>query len=455
MSHPTQFLPFVLLALATACSDSNDTSDTTQAMCEPAANAGPDQVVALGTTVTLTGSHACEEGTFNYVWSFQSVPVISDMTDTFFLRNNTDTPETEFEPDVEGTYVISLVVHDVHSGYLSSPDIVIVEVTSDNMPPIADCGEDQSVEVGDRAALDGNGSYDPEGVRLTYQWALTTVPDGSSLDTSDLYNAGGPEATVIPDVAGLYLVSLVVSDGAYWSEPDYCTVEAVSTNQPPVADAGTGGNLPPCTDDEIVLNGYGSYDPEGAQITYLWSLLSAPAGSKASDANFDDATSPTAHFTWDISGTYGFQLLVHDGESWSPPDVVTYTILDRSLNNPPVANAGDDVTISDSADCVTSAYAWTCADCVSATVELDGGASTDPDGDEVHYVWSEDSGELSFATPYRVFTMVTTPPVPTAVNTTITTQWEVTLNLSDCEAADEDEVIVSYACYGNRDYGPY
>jgi len=458
MSHPAKYLTLVLLALASACDDGGkDSSDSPPTGdCEAAADAGPDQNVELGATVSLTGaaSTRCEEVSYNFVWGFQSVPVTSEVTEALFSQNNTDDPETRFTPDIEGTYVVSLVLSDMDSATLSAPDVVIIEVTSGDQPPTADCGDDQTVVVGDRVALDGTGSFDPEGARLTYQWALSAVPDESRLDSADIYNSGGPQATVIPDEAGTYLVSLVVGDGANWSEADYCTVTASSDNQLPVADAGTGGILPPCTDDEIVLNGYGSYDPEGATISYLWSVISAPPGSKVTDANFDDRTSPTPHFMWDVSGTYGFQLRVNDGEADSPPDVVTYTIEDRSLNTAPVANAGDDQSISANADCETSSYAWTCEDCPPDTVELDGTASVDPDGDEIHYVWTEDSEEVTLATPYVAFTIATTPAVPTAVSTTVTTTWDVILHVSDCAASDDDQVIISYACTGVRTYGP-
>ncbi len=458
MSHPAKYLPLVLLTLAAACGRDDTGTESGVPECEggPSANAGPDQTVSLAETVSLNGaaSNLCEDVAYKFVWGFESVPVESEVSDASFTQNNSDDPDTQFTPDVEGTYVISLELNDVDAGTLTAPDIIIVEVASGNQPPMADCGEDQTVAVGDRVSLDGTGSSDPEGARLSYQWALSSVPDESVLGSDDLYNSGAPEATVIPDVPGLYLVALVVTDGINWSEPDYCSVTATSSNRPPVADAGTGGLLPPCSDDEIILNGYGSWDPEGATIAYLWSLISAPKGSKTSDASFDDRTSPTPHFTWDVSGTYSFQLLVNDGETDSAPDVVTYTIQDRSFNNPPVANAGADQSISNSTDCTTSSYTWTCEDCEPDSVELDGTASVDPDGDDVHHVWSEDSGEITFATPYAAFTMATTPSVPAIVGTTVRVSWNVTLHVSDCAASDEDEVIINYACTGNRDYGP-
>lgn len=48
-----------------------------------------------------------------------------------------------------------------------------------NRRPIADPGADQTSNIGSAVTHDGRNSHDPEGVPLTYDWALKDAPDGS------------------------------------------------------------------------------------------------------------------------------------------------------------------------------------------------------------------------------------------------------------------------------------
>lgn len=77
------------------------------------------------------------------------------------------------------------------------------------------------------------------------------------------------------------------------------------------------------------------------------------------------AVSPT--FTADKFGTYEVSLVVNDGTVNSVADTVTIT----TSNSAPVANAGPDQT----------PY-------VNETVTLNGGGSTDVDGDLLTYTWT-------------------------------------------------------------------
>jgi hypothetical protein len=72
-------------------------------------------------------------------------------------------------------------------------------------------------------------------------------------------------------------------------------------------------------------------------------------------------------FVIDRAGSYTVELIVHDGTAPSLPDLVAIT----TENTAPVANAGADQTAT-----------------VTATVTLDGGASSDVDGDPLTFRWS-------------------------------------------------------------------
>ncbi|NQU63300.1 MAG: hypothetical protein HQ517_03305, partial [SAR324 cluster bacterium] len=76
----------------------------------PVANAGTDQNVSTGSTVTLNGSSSSDADkgdTLTYSWSITSKPSLS-----FASLSNSTSVNPTFTADVDGTYVISLVVND-------------------------------------------------------------------------------------------------------------------------------------------------------------------------------------------------------------------------------------------------------------------------------------------------------------------------------------------------------
>jgi hypothetical protein len=120
---------------------------------------------------------------------------------------------------------------------------------------------------------------------------------------------------------------------------------------------------------------------------------------------------------------------------------------------PQTINAGADQTITATTECETASYVFTCEDCPSEDVELDGSASDDPvDGDEVDFLWSDASGELTISSRYSPVTEVLTPAFASSYNVTTTRSWEVMLTLSDCADSDTDSVNITYSCTG--EYSP-
>jgi hypothetical protein len=439
----------VLTALA-GCrpeSSSADKAETGTACAAPTVSAGADLAVSLGSLAALTATGTVCEGDVTYAWAVETVPVDSAV-DTADL-DLTDPAAPSFAPDVVGTYVLSVTAAD-STGAVSPADYVVVTVSSGNTPPVADCGANLTAEVDERVDLDGSASSDAEGTALEYAWAIASVPTCSSLGTTDVFNGATAVASVVPDCAGVFVVGLAVSDGTAWSTTDYCSITVETGDEAPVADAGDSSSLSPCTDESFELDGYGSYDPEGAELTYAWSLLSAPTRSTG---YFESTDVPNPVFHWDETGAYTFQLQVYDGTTWSAPDIVTYTFTDESENNAPVANAGEDQTISVTTDCSTASYVFTCDDCPAEDVELDGSASDDAvDGDSLDFLWSDPSGELTMVSAYSPVAEVLTPSFASTYNSAITKTWDVTLTVSDCADSDTDVATITYTCTG--EYSP-
>jgi hypothetical protein len=167
--------------------------------------------------------------------------------------------------------------------------------------------------------------------------------------------------TFTVDVSGTYVAQLIVNDGTLDSAPD--TVVINWENSAPVANAGPDQTA--YRNDLVTLDGSGSSDVDGDDLTYSWSLTTVPSGSGAS---LSDTAAVHPTFTVDVSGTYVAQLIVNDGTLDSAPETVTVD----SFNNPPVANAGPDQAFSTA----------------PVTIQLNSSQSYDPDGDPLTYLWS-------------------------------------------------------------------
>ncbi len=72
--------------------------------------------------------------------------------------------------------------------------------------------------------------------------------------------------------------------------------------------------------DPVTLDGSSSNDPEGAALTYQWTLVAEPAGS---DLNPGDLTASSLTIMPTVPGSYDFELVVSDGVRQSPAAKVT------------------------------------------------------------------------------------------------------------------------------------
>ena len=452
----TSTLKFAALCLAIGCGDSEskeaEKDEDTPACDLPIAEAGRALNAPIGSSITLNGNGSswCEDYApfqINYSWNFERVPPDSSVTESAFSENLTSTANRPtFMPDLPGEYVVSLRINDPSNA--SDPDFTVITVSSDDLKPLADCGDDAYGRVGTATRLDGSNSSDPEGARLSYNWGISSTPECSRLTNTNIFDQGTANPSVIPDCQGLYVISLVVDDGIQWSSADYCTINVRSDNRAPVAEAGAGGTLPPCTSNPFTLGGWESYDPDGDDLSYSWSVVSAPTGADASAYGFDDATRVDPRFTWDVPGEWTFQLQVGDGSQISSPDIVTYLIGSADDNNSPTANAGGDQTVIVEANCSTSSYVWTCDDCAKTNYPLDGTGSSDPDGDTLNYNWSISDEGIDWTSSTSAVANVVLPAKPSEYDVDITVEYDVTLNVNDCSLDDVDRMTLTHICRG-------
>lgn len=315
----------------------------------PVADAGSGQHVLTLESVTLDGgkSRDLEGRPLSYIWKVTGVPVNSTAT----LSDPTGI-HPSFTADRPGTYEAQLVVND---GELDSLPAV-VRVTAQNARPIARAGMDQEVFPGTTVQLVGSDSSDPEGDAVGYLWNVALRPERSTATLSD------PQAvspSFVADAHGDFVIQLVVSDGELSSLVD--AVRVTVLNRPPLADAGSDQSA--FRGEPVELDGRSSVDPDGDVLTFLWRLVSRPAGSSAVLSN---GTEAVVVLVADLPGDYVAELVVSDGIDTSEADTVTLT----AINRPPTADAGPDQT----------AFS-------RETVRLDGSLSADADGDSLTYWW--------------------------------------------------------------------
>jgi hypothetical protein len=249
---------------------------------------------------------------------------------------------------------------------VSDPQVVTVTVeVPDNARPTAlAVNETLQVVVGAQVALDGTPSTDPEADPLQFQWSQ--VPD-----VGLPVNLQSPDTAVAtfnaPATAGTLFFQLVVTDGVQNSLPFTVRVDVgLADNATPVA-VGNDEDIAVFTGATVVLDGSDSIDDDGDALTFLWRQIDGdPVNLQGADTAVASFTAPPT------ASTVFFELVVDDGTVPSVPFVVRVDVAERP-NLPPVVVVAEALIEADA----------------GATVVLNGGASTDPEGRPLAFRWEQ------------------------------------------------------------------
>ncbi len=350
---------------------------TVEDVTDPVADAGADQTVAFGDTVTFDGTLSSDNvGIVNYTWVLNDGGVVQlyGVSPTYVFS----------EP---GVFTVRLFVTDA----AGNDDYDEVDITvEDLVDPVADAGPDDTVDMGDMVTFDGSGTTDNAGI-AEYMWTFDY--DGAP---ETLYGVAPVFTFNIP---GVYEVTLTVTDLGGNTDVDTVIITVVDIEDP-VADAGADQEV--AVGEEVTFDGSGSSDNVGV-VSYDWTF------------EYDGATetltgvSPT--FTFDIADEYVVTLTVEDAEGNSATDTVTITV--TAVNDPPVADAGIDQTVT-----------------VGDTVTFDGSGSSD-DSAITNYTWTftydDVSRELYDEGPTFTFEIVDT--------------YTVTLTVTDDDGATDTDTM--------------
>lgn len=218
--------------------------------------------------------------------------------------------------------------------------------------------------TGTSVTLNASQSSDADKDILHYRWTFNSKPMGSA---AAINPANAVQANFTPDVAGSYVVQLIVNDGKMDSRPVTYTLTAngpAPANRAPIANAGMNQSV--TVGAKVTLNGSGSSDPDNNPITYVWTMTGKPTNSAA---NLSNSSIVNPSFTADLAGDYTIQLVVNDGKLNSA--ISTVTVKASIGNRAPIANAGTGQTVT-----------------VGTQITLNGSGSSDPDGNTITYAWT-------------------------------------------------------------------
>ncbi|MFM7200834.1 MAG: PKD domain-containing protein [Myxococcota bacterium] len=430
--------------------------DTNQA---PVADAGADQLSPVRRVIDNSGAVVDQfeevsldasasrdpDGDYltRYFWAFDFVPVGSRIDLEALSVNRDDVATTQFTPDQEGIYGITLEVFDGLK--LSAKDYVEVLVVRENGSPIARAGGDQNSVAGESVTFDGSMSIDPDADYLSYEWSLVVVPPGSQLTASSLIFPATPNPRITPDVEGVYALQLVVSDGLRQSEPDFVTLTVASGNQSPVPVLTPSTVVTPCFENPVLLDASASFDPEGDAFSFDWEVLEAPYGSLVTRSTLSTPDAAQTRVKLDLYGLYVFTVTLNDGISMPVSGSVSLLHDNGSTQVPPVADPGTNRTVKAQTSCTAEG----CPPC-DLSLKVDGYDSSDPNGDPLAYFWEVTSGDATLSASSGPELTVFGPALkPPALGRTLTDSAEVRLTVSDCVTSSEPvSFTIYYSCEG-------
>jgi hypothetical protein len=317
----------------------------------PTVNAGPDQTINEGSSVTLYGS-ATDPGVndhLSYNWTYMGVAGLVTVGTS---------PALTITPPDNGTYTFTLTVTD-SNGATGSDSAV---VTVNNVAPTVSAGGNQTVNEGSVVTLNGSVSDPGTLDTFTYDWHVVssngqTVSDGTAKNFS-----------FTPVDNGTYTVTYTVTDkdGGVGTDTAVITVNNVA----PTVSAGANTNVIANT----TFTRAGSFSDPGADSPWTATVdYGDGSGPQALALNTDNTF--TLSHVYTTTGDYGVTVVVtdKDGGSGTASFIANVILSDPQVSVPAPAtmNEGSTYTATGSVS-DPGATSWT------ATVDYGDGSGAQP-----------------------------------------------------------------------------
>lgn len=227
---------------------------------------------------------------------------------------------------------------------------------------------DGAVDVGTSPTLNWTGS-DPDGDAVTYTITLEkgdTSPDKVLASGVSKSSYSISSFDLEPGATYYWQIKATDSDGAVATSPVWSfetTVPAPQAELDATPNSVVAGT-------QVTLNANESRNPTGpdSQLSYSWTVLSAPEGANASTP-----AAKRGNVLLETPGEYTYQVEVSNGVTTSEATTTVQVV--SKPNAPPTADAGTDRTVVE-----------------GRTVRLQATNSTDPDGQSLSYEWAQVSG---------------------------------------------------------------
>jgi len=339
----------------------------------PVANAGPDQTVSEGSTVTLAGSGSDADGdTLVYTWKLigagESLGRRVVLSDANAAGPTFTAPNLAVNTDLFFALVVEDERMNIRLGTASPPDIVRITVTASNEAPSVDLGPDQTLEEGDEVRFPLAVS-DPEDGIVELSW---TQDSGPAVQLPLSPNTVFPAPNRPEDYTLEFTLTGTDLHGA--TATDSVTISVSADSDAPIAVAG---NYQADAGSTVNLNGGPrdfpaprSFDPEGGALSYAWEqVLASDALDAQGQPVYDDdgrrtvvytviaadhadrvaltgANTATPSFTApNRAASLLFRLTVTDAQSLTGVDVATVQVAGGAPAGADLtADAGDDLS---------------------------------------------------------------------------------------------------------------